>query len=352
MIKVLGLALYGPLAASHRIRLGQYCDGLTEAGIELNVQSLLGNEYLRSRFQGGTLPILHLLGAGLDRIRLLLSRKKFDIAIVHCELFPFLPGWLEQAALNIPFVYDFDDSFYLRYRTGDLAWLNPVLGRKFDYFMRGAALITAGNSYLATYASRFNANVTVLPSVVDTARFVPNAHLESSIFTIGWIGSPSTATYLQSLVAPLQMLGRERRLKFVVIGGKAPYIEGIEVVEFQWSEDTEVDLINTFDVGVMPLPDDEWTRGKCAFKLVQYMACGLPVVASRVGANIDLVTQDCGFLVSTADQWVDAIRQLWEQPLMRTKMGVSSRKRVVDYYSLQSNLPILSNVIHKVASDY
>lgn len=352
MVKALGLALYGPSAASHRVRLGQYCKGLAEAGIELNVQSLLGNEYLRSRFQGGPVPILHLLSAAFDRIRLLLSRRRFDIAIVHCELFPFLPWWLEQTALRIPFIYDLDDAFYLRYKLGRFAWLDPVLGRKFDQFMGAAAAITAGNRHLATYAGVFNENVTIFPSVVDTANYVPNAHLKSPAFTVGWIGSPSTAPYLESLVAPLRTLGRERRLRFVVIGGEAPFIEGIEVVEFQWSEETEVDLINTFDVGVMPLPDDEWARGKCAFKLIQYMACGVPVVASRVGANVDLVTEDCGFLVSTAEQWVDAITQLWEQPLMRINMGVASRKRAVDYYSLQSNLPILSNVIRKVLDSH
>lgn len=352
MIKVLGLALYGPLAASHRIRLGQYCTGLAEEGINLKVQSLLGNEYLQARFQGRAPPVLPLLSEGINRIALLLRRDKFDIAIVHCELFPFVPGWLEQVALRVPFVYDFDDAFYLRYKTGKFAWLESVLGRKFEPFMHSATAITAGNRHLATYAGRLNKNVTVLPSVVDTARFIPLAHLKNPIFTIGWIGSSSTAAYLQTLVAPLQMLGRERRLNFVVIGGKAPLIEGIEVIEYQWSEETEVELINTFDVGIMPLPDDEWARGKCAFKLVQYMACGVPVVASRVGANIDLVTEDCGFLASTVDQWVGAIRQLWEQPLTRKSMAEASRNRVVDHYSLQSNLPVLSNVIRKALDSH
>jgi glycosyltransferase involved in cell wall biosynthesis len=347
MIRVLGLALYGPLAASHRVRLGQYRDGLALAGIDLKVQSLLGNDYLRSRFLGGALSISTLLNAGLNRVGLLISREKFDLAVVHCELFPFLPWWLERMALRIPFIYDFDDAFYLRYQSGNFAWLNPVLGRKFDQFMRDASAITAGNRHLASYARRLNENVTVLPSVVDTIKYVPIAGLKSPIFTVGWIGSPSTAPYLESLVAPLQSLGRDIKLKLVVIGGKAPSIEGIEVVEFEWSEETEVDLINSFDVGVMPLPDDEWARGKCAFKLVQYMACGVPVVASRVGANIDLVTEECGFLVRTADQWVEAFRQLWKQPLIREKMGLASRDRAVEYYSLQANLPVFSDVIHR-----
>lgn len=351
MIKILGLALYGPMAASHRVRLGQYRKGLLAEGIDLQVQSLLGNDYLQSRFQGGRRPFLPVLNAALERVRLLLSKRRFDAAIVHCELFPLAPGWLERAALRIPYIYDFDDAFYLRYRGGNLGALRLLLGGKFDTVMRGAAAITAGNATLAAYARTLNANVSVLPSVVDTVHFSPGAQNDNPAFTVGWIGSPSTAPYLQSLVAPLQTLGRERPLRLVVIGGKAPHIENIEILQIPWSEDSEVDLINTFDVGVMPLPNDEWARGKCAFKLVQYMACGVPVVASRVGANIDLVTAECGFLVETDAQWVDALRQLREQPLTRRAMGASSRKRVEDAYSLESNLPMLTNVIRNVVGE-
>ena len=351
MINILGLALYGPMAASHRVRLGQYRKGLLAEGIDLQVQSLLGNDYLQSRFQGGRRPFLPVLNAGLERVRLLLNKRRFDAAIVHCELFPLAPGWLERAALRIPYIYDFDDAFYLRYRGGNLGALRLLLGGKFDTVMRGAAAITAGNATLAAYARTLNANVSVLPSVVDTVHFSPGAQNDNPVFTVGWIGSPSTAPYLQSLVAPLQMLGREQPLRLVVIGGKAPQIENVEVLEILWSEDSEVDLINTFDVGVMPLPNDEWARGKCAFKLVQYMACGVPVVASRVGANIDLVTAECGFLVDTDAQWVDALRQVRDRPLTRRTMGASSRKRVEDAYSLESNLPLLANVIRKVVGE-
>jgi glycosyltransferase involved in cell wall biosynthesis len=348
MINILGLALYGAMAASHRVRLGQYRKGLLAEGIDLRIQSLLGNDYLQGRFQGSRRPVMPVLNASLERVKLLLSSRRFDAAIVHCELFPLAPGWLERVALRVPYIYDFDDAFYLRYRVGNLGALQILLGGKFDTVMRGAAAITAGNSNLAAYAKTLNANVSVLPSVVDTAHFSPSARPDNPVFTVGWIGSPSTAPYLERLVAPLHTLGREQALRLVVIGGKAPYIENVDVLEIPWSEDREVDLINTFDVGVMPLPNDEWARGKCAFKLVQYMACGVPVVASRVGANIDLVTPACGFLADTDEQWVEALRKLRSQLSMRMRMGESSRKRVLDAYSLTSNLPILANVIRKV----
>ena len=346
MLKVLGLALYGPLAASHRVRLRQYREGLAKAGIDLRIQGLFGDDYLKASFEGRRRPFVGVFNAFVERVWLLANQEQFDVVIVHCELFPFTPGWVDLTSLRIPFVYDFDDAFYLRYQIGNWARLNCLLGGKLDQVMRGASAITAGNDHLAAYARALNKNVTVVPSVVDTKKFAPGVHTESSKFTIGWIGSSSTATYLQALVEPLQTLVQGRQLKLVVIGGKAPHIEGVEVIETAWSECTEVMLINTFDVGVMPLPDNEWACGKCAYKLIQYMACGVPVVASRVGANINVVTKDCGFLVSNATQWVDALTQLYEQPLMRQKMGASCRRRVKSYYSLDYSLPILSSVIH------
>ena len=346
MINVIGFALYGSLAASHRVRLAQYREGLVSEGINLEIQSLLVNEYLGSRFGHESMPLWPLLRAGAERFFLTLSKRRFDVAIVQCELFPLLPTWFEQLVFRLPYMYDFDDAWYLRYRVGRLAGLGPLLGRKCDSAIRRASSVLAGSNYLSDYARKFSENVTILPSVVDTARFVPRAaQCFNPVFTVGWIGSPTTAPYLQALIEPLRIFGREANVRLLVIGGKAPRIEGIDVLEVPWSEEVEIELIQSFDVGVMPIPDDEWARGKCAYKLVQYMACGVPVVASRVGANIDLVLDNCGFLVSTSQQWVDAFRRLYREPIMRHQMGDSCRKRVLAGYSLEGNLPLLSKAI-------
>ena len=351
MVNILGLALYGPMAASHRVRLGQYRKGLLAEGIDLQIQSLLTNDYLRSRFRGDRRPVGAVLESCIERLHLLLDKRRFDAAIVHCELFPLTPGWLERSALRIPYIYDFDDALYLRYRSGDFSALRFLLGGKFDHLIRGASAVTAGNLHLAGYACALNSNVLVLPSVVDTGHYLPIARNDNPIFTVGWVGSPSTAPYLERLVAPLRTLSHEQPLRFVVIGGKAPQIDNVEVLEIPWREDIEVDWINAFDVGVMPLPNDEWARGKCAFKLVQYMACGVPVVASNVGANIDLVTTQCGFLAESDEQWVAALKELRDQPLVRKRMGDASRKRVVDFYSLEGSLPLLVKIIRKVVEE-
>ena len=346
MIKVLGLALYGPMAASTRYRLGQYVRGLAVLGIDLQIRHLLGDDYLRVRFNGGSLPLTSIVKSGFARLADLWRADDYDLAMLHCELFPLMPGWLERALIHKPYIYDFDDAFFLKYRSGHLGLASPLLGKKFDTVMSGAVSVTAGNQFLAEYARRHNTITQYLPTVVDTTRYVPRPKKRGGkIFTVGWIGSPSTAPYLSEIVEPLSTIGLEGPVRFVVIGGKAPVVPNVTVIELDWAENTEIDLINSFDVGMMPLPDNDWERGKCAFKLIQYMACAVPVVASAVGANIDVVSSECGFLVSTPRDWIEALRQLRDQEIARVDMGIAGRARVIQNYSLHQNLPVLADVI-------
>lgn len=348
---ILGFSLYGPQAASHRVRLSQFQPGLAEAGMDLQIQSLLDNAYLQRSFSGRRPSLWALLAAYSRRLQALRQADCFDLAIVYAELLPFLPGWLEHQLLQIPFLYDCDDAFFLKYRSSRLRLLQPLLGAKADRLMAAAVAVTAGNTGLAAYARRFNSNVTVLPSVVDTDQFRPAApspaERSGGTFTVGWIGSPSTAPYLQLLVEPLQLLARERPVRLLVVGGPAPAIGGVEVIEQPWSLEQEVPLIQQFDVGVMPLPDTAWTRGKCAYKLIQCMACGIPVVASPVGANVEAVPPECGLLAKSPAEWLAAFRQLAVDPALRLRLGAAARQWVVERYSLRSALPVLFSVIRQ-----
>lgn len=353
MLNIAALSLYGPLAASTRYRLEQYTPGLTEHGIEFHIHHLLGDEYLRCRFAGRRPSAVPLLQAGWERLSLLLNQQRFDAVMLYAELFPLLPGWLERLVLRkMPYVYDFDDAFYLKYRRGRgrLGFLRPALGSKFDTLMAGAAAVTAGSGILAEYARQFNQNTCLLPTVVDTERYRPASRTAQARFTVGWIGSPTTAPYLAQLVRPLARLGAEGPVRLLVVGSKAPCIPNVTVEEAEWSEATEIELINSFDVGVMPLPDDEWARGKCAFKLIQCMACAVPVAASNVGANAEAVSADCGFLANCEEDWTAALRFLRDHPEARRQMGEAGRARVEQLYSLRSTLPILADILRRAAA--
>lgn len=353
-LKILGLSLYGLQAASHRVRLSQFQPGLWGAGIELQIDSLLDDAYLQRSFSGRRISLRRLVLAYGRRIRALHQLVNFDLAIVYGDLLPFFSSCLEHQLLKIPFIYDCDDAFFLKYRSGRLRPLQPLLGAKADRLMAAAVAVTAGNTALAAHARRFNSNVTVLPSVVDTDQFrpvaPPPAERSGGPFTVGWIGSPSTAPYLQLVVEPLQQLARERPLRLLVVGGPAPAIAGVEVIAQPWSLEQEVSLIQQFDVGVMPLPDTPWTRGKCAYKLIQCMACGIPVVASRVGANVEAVPSECGILVESPGEWLAAFRQLAADPALRQRMGSAARQWVVQRYSLRSALPVLTGVIQRAVA--
>jgi len=349
MIRVQGFALYGPLAASTRYRLEQYAPGLRSHGIELQTVHLLGDVYLQRRFNGRAISAQELLKSGFARLVDLAKLRKRDVAIVHCELLPLIPGWLERSFLSKPYIYDFDDAFYLRYQRGRMSKFKPVLGRKFDQVMEGAAAVTAGNHELLRYAGQFSSRAEFLPTVVDLDHHLPDKTRKSSTFTVGWIGSPSTAPFLQEIVFPLSELAKESAVRLVVIGGRAPVIPGVQVEEVPWDATTEIDLINSFDVGVMPLHDDEWSRGKCAFKLIQYMACAVPVIGSAVGANKTVVTSDCGYLATNDDEWLNAFRALRDNPIRRQQAGEAGRQRVTEHYCLQVTLPRLVAAIKRVA---
>lgn len=351
MLKVLGLSLYGTRAASARYRLAQYIPGLLDYGISLDVNSLLGNEYIRKTYAGEMYPMRSMFNDYRERIASLFRQRAYDVAILHLELFPLLPGIIESRLLRIPYVYDFDDAFFVKYKADRFKFVSFVLENKFDAIVSRAAAVTAGNQFLVDYAKHWNPKTVWLPTVVDTDRYIYSPNKCNHVFTIGWIGSPSTSVYLSELTQPLADLGREGAVRFVVIGGHCPPIEGVDVVYVPWSEETEVNAINTFDVGVMPLFDDEWSKGKCALKLLQYMACGVPVVASPVGANLDVVDESSGVFASDREGWGNCLRRLRDDLSLRREMGQNGRRRVEGFYSLRRALPIMAKTIGSVVAN-
>ena len=165
---------------------------------------------------------------------------------------------------------------------------------------------------------------------------------------LAWFALP-TASYLKKLVTPLSTLGQVSLVRLIVIGGKAPKVPNVDVVEIDWHERTELELINSFDVAVMLSPDTEWTSGKCAFKLIQYMACSVLVIASAADANIDVVNSECGLLVATPQKWIAALQQLRDQKSLRINMGEAGRAHIMQNYSPYQNLPLFANVINNIS---
>jgi hypothetical protein len=208
-----------------------------------------------------------------------------------------------------------------------------------------------GNAYLKAYADRFARRTAIVPTVLDTVVYAPSVQPREAArpITLGWIGSPSTWSFVQPFVPLLQRLSEELNLIVRVVGAGRPSLTDGRFEFLDWSEKEEVALIQGMDIGIMPLPDQPWARGKCGYKLIQYMACGIPVIASPVGVNSDIVDEGVnGYLARDDREWERAIRGLAKSAELRTAMGAHGRKKIVDGYSLQVHGPRLATLLRTV----
>jgi glycosyltransferase involved in cell wall biosynthesis len=207
--------------------------------------------------------------------------------------------------------------------------------------------VVAGNPYLAARAKAAGARrVEIVPTVIDLDRYPIRPAARSGPLTVGWIGTPNTMEYLEGLKPVLRALAREVPMRVAAIGARPDQMQGEPFEAVPWSEDGEVDALRTFDIGVMPLPDTPWERGKCGYKLIQYMALGLPVVASPVGVNTEIVQEGVnGFLAADDETWKRALGALAGDGAMRQAFGQAGRQLVEQHYTLQVQAPRLARLI-------
>ncbi len=355
-MKVLAFTRYGARAASTRQRLLQYLPALAAAGIEVEHHALLGDDYVRNLEDGTGFSRAAVAKAYLGRLGRLIGGRA-DLIWVYAELFPYLPGAFEKLAFasGRPVVLDMDDAFYHAYDGHARPAIRRLLGSKLDPLFAGATACTLGNDYLARHIGRLNPRTTILPTVVDGTLYRPDlTGSESRAPTIGWIGSPSTYRYLQPLLPLLRTLAERHEARVLVIGSgdRVRPQDRHPLIEFRpWREQAEVADLQDMSIGIMPLPDEQWAYGKSGYKLIQYMACGLPVVASPVGVNSSIVENGrTGFLATEASEWHDALTRLLERPHLGMEQGQAGRERFERYYSLAVHAPRLVHVFHEAAS--
>jgi len=354
-LRVLALTRYGALGASTRMRCMQYIPALVGAGFQIQVQALFDDAALAARYERGAYSFGTAMQCFVQRIAALRNRKLFDVLWIEKEALPWWPQWVESALLRgVPYVLDFDDAVFHNYDQHRFALVRHFFGKRLDGLMAQSALVVAGNDYLVQRARDAGASwVEVLPTVIDLDRY-PYPHPAQLNRTsvppvVVWISSPSTVRYLQLLQEPLQSLAQRMPFVLRVIGGEVAF-PGVQVECLPWTENTEVAHIANADVGVMPLLDSPWERGKCGYKLIQYMACGLPVVASPVGVNASIVRDGVnGFWSHDAQSWACALEKLLTDASLRERMGAEGRQKVERDYCLQVTAPRLAVWLNKVA---
>lgn len=347
------LSRYARKGASSRMRTMLFMPEMVRQGLHPDLHPLFDDAYL-DRLYSGAPKGRSALQALLRRFGDLSRARQSDLLWIEKEALPWLPWMVERMLLprGVPYVVDYDDAVFHRYDLHRRAAVRAVLGRKLDHLMRGAALVTAGNAYLADRARAAGAPwVEIVPTVVDTAQYLPAFPAAQDAPVIGWIGSPSTWwEYVFPILPRLIDTATRSGARLLAVGAGAGTPPHPRIAFEDWTEETEVDHIRRMDIGIMPLIDSPWARGKCGYKLIQYMACGLPVVASPVGVNTQIIDHGVnGFLAESPAEWDDALARLAADPALRHRMGAAGRQKVERHYSLQVWGPILTGFLAKAA---
>jgi len=352
MIKILLLSRYENLGASSRYRSYQYIPYLRKERIKITEAPLFDNDYIRDLYNGRKKNLLKVLKAYVRRILNLYHVRDFDLIWIEKEALPWLPAWIEHklGLAKATYIVDYDDAIFHRYDQHHFKLIRWILGKKIDRIMQYAALVLVGNKYLLERAKKAGAKrVEVLPTVIDLEKYPTDSFNNNEIFTIGWIGSPITSHYLKIVMPALEEFCKKNTARIVLIGAKKEKLPNIPVEYVSWSEETVIKEIQKFDVGIMPLPDNAWERGKCGFKLIQYMACGLSVVGSPVGVNAKIIKDGVnGYQAKNTNEWIWALQKLKGDQALRQKMGRAGREIVEKEYCLQVTTPRLRDLIISV----
>ncbi len=296
--------------------------------------------------------------AFVRRLGLLRTVPRFDAVLLHREAALIGPALIERllARRRVPVVFDFDDAIWVPYVSPSNRFLSyfKCFG-KTAAICRLSARVIVGNGYLADYARRYCGHVAIVPTTIDTRAYTQRPHQEGQAqhgVTIGWTGSYSTVQHLDTVRPSLARLRERAEFQLNVIGTPCYALDGVPTVARAWSAGSEVGDLRRFDIGIMPLPDDDWSRGKCGLKLLQCMALGIPVVGSPVGVNREIIRDGVnGFLAATEEEWIEKLTSLIRDPDLRVQLGMAGRRTVEERYAASVWAPRVGEILASVAGD-
>ena len=340
-------------APGQRFRIEQWAPLLAKDGVTVDIAPFLDPGAMDVIHLGGRLAtkVIGVLDGYGRRAADLKRLASYDVAYVYREAALGRPAWIEgKIAKTLPVVYDFDDAIYLPATSAAnarLAFLkDPGKAAKLCAL---ATHVTVGNDHLAAWARKHNDRVTVVPSTIDTDLYQPKTRQTSQRLVIGWTGSATTVPYLGEVLPALRRLKKTLDFELRIIGATV-HDADLDVRNLRWNEATEADDLGALDIGLMPLSDDEWSRGKCAMKALQYMALGIPPVVSPVGANAAVVRDgENGLHATTEDDWVTALERLGRDAALRARLGSNARRTVEGGYSARVQAPRMAEVMRAAA---
>lgn len=352
-MKILFLVPYPTEGASNRVRVEQFLPYLESKGIRYKIRSFVNKRfykilYLPSRYIE---KIFWFIVCTINRIFDILRSLGYDLVFIHREAYPFFGAVIESILFVIgkPIIYDFDDAIFLPSTSKQNIYINKFKNPgKISDIIKMSRSVIAGNNYLRDFALQFNKNTVVIPSSVDTEKYKPvSPKADKGRLVIGWIGSNTTEAFLYDLEETFVSLSdKYKNLVIKIIGAEFRSLRLKNVMNKKWMLNEEVVDLQSVDIGIMPMPDNLWTRGKCGFKAILYMACGIPVVASPVGADLEIMDEGTnGFLACGNKEWMDKLSALIEDASLREKIGKNAREKIIKKYSLDYTAPIFYEVL-------
>jgi glycosyltransferase involved in cell wall biosynthesis len=357
-MKVLCLSLYpSGTAPNLRFRAEAYTPLLRDRGILVDYASFFSSAAYTSVRAGGKIAQAKQLVIGFVHVSKLLPKiNNYDVVWLLREAAPIGPPVLEQIIARIlgrPIVYDFDDAIWMPQNREHAVERMLRWRRKVSSIIRASAHVVAGNAFLGRYARNFNGKATIVPTSVDTrTRYArQRVHGPKQAPVIGWIGSHSTTGYLETIAPILSKLRRTHNFRIHIISDCRPTFRFPDFSFHHWSAQDEIDRLLEFDIGIMPLASTQWEAGKCGLKIIQYMALGIPPVASGVGVNAEIIRHGVdGYICNTDDEWHQALVTLLHDHELRGELGRSARARVEEHYSIRTHVDKLAAIFRTVAN--
>lgn len=351
-MKLVIFTRYDKMGASSRVRSYNFDSYFKTHFDEVEFSPLIQQSQLKKLYVNESYSPFVLFYAYLSRFIKLIFLKKNTAILIEKELFPGWPYWVESLLLSgKKFCLDYDDSIFHNYDQSRYALVRYIFGKKIDKLMKKADLVMCGSHYIKERALSAGAvNPILIPTVVSIERYDKVETKRNKTPIIVWIGTPKTVKYLEIISTPLQLLAQKYNYTLRIIGSKDFTIEGVNIEYQDWSEDSEVNSIATADIGIMPLENTAWEMGKCGYKLIQYMACALPVVGSDFGENKYIIRNENGFAASTNEDWYHSLSTLLVDGELRKKMGANGRMRVEVDYSEEKTGPQIVTLLNQVYS--
>ena len=359
MKKILFITPYPKgFAPSQRLKFEQYYKSMELSNYEVSYDYFIDEEFWSFIYQNGFLlrKFYKTIIAYSSRFLLLFKLKKFDIIYIHLWYTPYGPPIFERivTVLHKKVIYDIDDMIFLGHSSRANQFVMSIKGKnKMIFLMKKSNHVITCTPYLDSYVRKYNNSTTDISSTINTDVYKPvNNYNNNDSIVIGWSGSHSTSKYLYILKQILMDLQAKYNFKLLVIGDSSFCIENLDLEAISWSKETEVTDLQRIDIGIYPLPNEEWVLGKSGLKALQYMALGIPTIASAIGANFRVIENGIsGTLVDSDNQWKEAIEKYILNPNLRRQHGLNGRKRVEKLYSVNANKPIYLECLNNLMNE-